>query len=359
MLQRLRAGHRRGRGPDGGVRGRAGDRVNHGRLGPKGLFGWQANLAADRLTRPLVREGGELVEADWDAAMDRIVQRSRQQLDTLGPGSIGFYTSGQLFLEEYYTLGVIGKAGLGTPHMDGNTWLCTATAGQALKETFGTDGQPASYTDVDHADTIFLCGHNPAATQTVLWSRVLDRRRGPNPAAGRGRPRPTPAAQEADVHLAIRPGTNLALLNGLLHEVIERGWTDRVFVDAHTVGFDQLAETVGSYDPERVAGICGVPADQVREAARILGTGERLLSTVLQGVYQSMSATAAACQVNNLNLVRGMVGRPGCGVLQMNGQPTAQNTRETGADGDLRASATGTTRRTSASWPSCGTSTRS
>ena len=162
-----------------GVRGRAGDRVNHGRLGPKGLFGWQANLAADRLTRPLVREGGELVEADWDAAMDRIVQRSRQQLDTLGPGSIGFYTSGQLFLEEYYTLGVIGKAGLGTPHMDGNTRLCTATAGQALKETFGTDGQPASYTDVDHADTIFLCGHNPAATQTVLWSRVLDRRRGP------------------------------------------------------------------------------------------------------------------------------------------------------------------------------------
>ena len=319
-----------------GVRGRAGDRVNQGRLGPKGLFGWQANLAADRLTRPLVREGGALAESDWDTAMDRIVQRSRQQLDTLGPGSIGFYTSGQLFLEEYYTLGVIGKAGLGTPHMDGNTRLCTATAGQALKETFGTDGQPASYTDVDHADTIFHNGHNLAATQTVLWSRVLDRRRGPNPPRlVVVDPRPTPVAQEADVHLAIRPGTNLALLNGLLREIIERGWIDRAFIDAHTVGFDQLAETVGSYDPERVARICGVPADQVREAARILGTGERLLSTALQGVYQSMSATAAACQVNNLNLVRGMIGRPGCGVLQMNGQPTAQNTRETGADGDL------------------------
>jgi anaerobic selenocysteine-containing dehydrogenase len=107
-----------------GVRGRAGDRVNHGRLGPKGLFGWQANLAADRLTRPLVREGGALVESDWDTAMDRIVRRSRQQLDTLGPGSIGFYTSGQLFLEEYYTLAVIGKAGLGH-----RTW--TATPGCA------------------------------------------------------------------------------------------------------------------------------------------------------------------------------------------------------------------------------------
>jgi ferredoxin-nitrate reductase len=319
-----------------GVRGRADDRVNHGRLGPKGLFGWQANNAADRLTRPLVREGGELVETDWDTAMGRIVQRSRRQLDTLGPGSIGFYTSGQLFLEEYYTLAVIGKAGLGTPHMDGNTRLCTATAAQALKETFGTDGQPASYTDVDHADTILHWGHNVAETQTVLWMRILDRRRGSDPPRlVVVDPRPTPAAREADLHLAVRPGSNLALLNGLLHELIEHDWIDQAFIDANTVGFDQLCQTVQSYDPERVASICGVPADQIREAARILGTAERLLSTVLQGVYQSTGATAAACQVNNLNLVRGMIGRPGCGVLQMNGQPTAQNTRETGADGDL------------------------
>ncbi|MFL6186983.1 MAG: molybdopterin-dependent oxidoreductase, partial [Actinomycetes bacterium] len=204
-----------------GVRGRADDRVNHGRLGPKGLFGWQANHAADRLTRPLVREGGELVETDWDTAMGRIVERSRRQLDTLGPASIGFYTSGQLFLEEYYTLGVIGKAGLGTPHMDGNTRLCTATAAQALKETFGTDGQPASYTDVDIADTILHWGHNVAETQTVLWMRILDRRRGSDPPRlVVVDPRPTPAAREADVHLAIRPGTNLALVNGLLRELI-------------------------------------------------------------------------------------------------------------------------------------------
>jgi ferredoxin-nitrate reductase len=319
-----------------GVRGRASDRVNHGRLGPKGLFGWQANQAADRLSRPLVREAGELVQADWDTAMARIVERSRHQLATLGPGSIGFYTSGQLFCEAYYTLGVIGKAGLGTPHMDGNTRLCTATAAQALKETFGTDGQPGSYTDIDHADTIFHYGHNVAEAQTVLWMRILDRRHGPNPPRlVVVDPRPTPAAREADLHLPIRPGTNLALLNGLLRELIVQGWIDRAFVDAHTVGFDQLRQTVMAYHPERVAGICDLPADQVRAAARILGTAERLVSTVLQGVYQSMGATAAACQVNNLHLLRGMIGRPGCGVFQMNGQPTAQNTRETGADGDL------------------------
>jgi anaerobic selenocysteine-containing dehydrogenase len=320
-----------------GVRGRAGDRVNHGRLGPKDLYGWQANNSPDRLTRPLVREGGELVETGWDDAMGRIVERSRELLD--GPGGwgrFGFYTSGQLFLEEYYTLGVIGKAGLGTPHMDGNTRLCTATAAAALKASFGTDGQPGSYTDVDHCDALALWGHNVAETQTVLWMRMLDRLHG----ADRPRllcvdPRRTPVAREADVHLAPRNGTNLALMNGLLREVIEHGWIDEGYLERHTLGFEQLASTVDAWTLERVAETCDVPAAQLAEAAELVGTCERLLSTVLQGYYQSNQATAAACQVNNLHLLRGMLGRPGAGLCQMNGQPTAQNTRETGADGDL------------------------
>ena len=319
-----------------GVRGRAGDRVNHGRLGPKGLYGWQANSAPDRLLRPLVREGGELVETGWDQAMDRIVERSRALLDTKGGGAFGFYTSGQLFSEEYYTLAVIGKGGIGTPHMDGNTRLCTATAAQALKESFGCDGQPASYTDVDHADTLFLVGHNVAASQTVLWSRMLDRRRGADPPAlVVVDPRPTATAREADLHLAVRGGTNLALLNAIQHELFMGGHVDRDWVAGHTLGVEELERLVADWPPERAAEVCGVPAAQIREAARVVGGAERLLSTVLQGVYQSNQATAAACQVNNLHLLRGMLGRPGCGVLQMNGQPTAENTRECGADGDL------------------------
>src|SRR5215208_64850 len=112
-----------------GVRGRVVDRVNKGRVDPKDLFGWQANNSEDRLKKPLVRKNGKLVEVSWDEALPRIVERSKE------------------LLEEYYTLSVIGKAGLGTPHMDGNTRLCTATAAEALKQTFGTDGQPASYAD--------------------------------------------------------------------------------------------------------------------------------------------------------------------------------------------------------------------
>lgn len=321
-----------------GVRGRAEDRVNHGRLGPKDLFGWQANSSPDRLTRPLIRRDGELVETDWDTAMEAVAGRTRELLEERGPSSVGFYTTGQLFLEEYYTLALLGHGGIGTNHMDGNTRLCTATAAAALKESFASDGQPGSYTDIDHADVIALYGHNMAETQTVLWTRVLDRLAGPNPPkVVCVDPRETPVARAATVHLAPKPGTNVMLLNALLHEILRNGWVDQEYVEQHTVGFDELEKQMADYTPERAAEVCGVPASQIREAAQVLGTAERLLSTVLQGFYQSHQATAAAVSVNNINLVRGMLGRPGCGILQMNGQPTAQNTRECGADGDLPA----------------------
>ncbi|HEY0373779.1 MAG TPA: molybdopterin-dependent oxidoreductase [Amnibacterium sp.] len=320
-----------------GVRGRATDLVNHGRLGPKGLFAsWQGVRNKDRLTRPLVRMGGELVETDWDTAMGRIVERSKHLLAEKGPLSHGFYTSGQLFLEEYYAQAIIGKAGLGTPHMDGNTRLCTATAATSMKESFGSDGQPGSYSDIDECDAMFLYGHNMAETQTVLWMRVLDRLAGPNPPRlVCVDPRETEVARHAEVHLAVRPGTNLALMNGLVRELFAHGWIDEEYIAAHTVGVGELRSTVEPWTPERVAETCGVDVDDVRRAAEIFGTADRVLSTVLQGFYQSSQATASSCQVNNLHLLRGRIGTPGNGILQMNGQPTAQNNREAGADGDL------------------------
>ena len=325
-----------------GVRGRAGDRVSHGRLGPKGLYAWQGQQR-DRLTTALVRDsGGTLVETPYDVAMDLVVRRSRELLETKGPLSHGFYTSGQLMLEEYYTLAVIGKAGIGTPHMDGNTRLCTATAAAALKETFGADGQPGSYTDIEATDAIFLYGHNMAETQTVLWARILDRTHGPDvPVLVCVDPRLTPVAREAvrtgGVHLAVRSGTNQALMNALVREVLHRGWVEEEWVEAHTLGLEDLRQAVEPYTLAHAARICDVPSADIARAAEVFGTSERVLSTVLQGFYQAHQATSSACQVNNLHLLRGMIGRPGCGILQMNGQPTAQNNRETGVDGDLPA----------------------
>lgn len=321
-----------------GVRGRHQDRINHGRLGPKGLHGWVANNSRDRLTVPLIRRNGKLQPASWDEAMTLIVDKSKDLVQKHTSGSIGFYNSGQLFLEEYYTLGVLTKAGLGTNHVDGNTRLCTSTSSWALKLSFGSDGQPASYTDFDVTDAILLVGHNMALTQTVLWSRILDRLSGTNPPKlVVVDPRRTTTAERADVHLMPRLGTNVPLLNGLLNLIIEAGAIDTEFIRNHTVGFEELRKTVSKWTPELVEKVTSVPAHKLREAGAILSSTPTLVSTALQGVFQGWQATAAAVQINNLQLIRGFIGKPGSGVFQMNGQPTAQNTRECGANGELPA----------------------
>jgi anaerobic selenocysteine-containing dehydrogenase len=167
---------------------------------------------------------------------------------------------------------------------------------------------------------------------------VLDRLAGPNPPKVIViDPRRTFTAEHATVHLTPRVGTNVAVLNGLLHLIIRAGTTDAAFIGAHTVGYEDLKKVVEKYTPEYVEELAGVPAADLRAAGEILATTRTLVSTVLQGVYQSMQATAAAVQVNNIHLIRGLIGKPGSGILQMNGQPTAQNTRECGADGDLPA----------------------
>ncbi|GKT41512.1 nitrate reductase [Colletotrichum spaethianum] len=205
-----------------------------------------------------------------------------------------------------------------------------------MRESFGSDGQPGSYTDIDYTDCLFLVGHNVAATQTVLWSRILDRLDGPNPPKlVVVDPRMSDTARRATVHLAPRIGTNLAVLNGIQHLLFKNGWINQDFVSKHVIGLEQLEQTVLDYTPEKVEEISGIPAKDLKEAAKLIGNSNSLLSTALQGVYQSNQATASACQINNINLLRGLIGRPGSGVLQMNGQPTAQNNREAGCDGEF------------------------
>lgn len=157
-----------------GVRGKAYDRVNKGRLGPKGMYTWQSMVSGDRLTHPLIREkDGSFRKASWDEAMSLIVSQTKSVQKRLTSHGIAFYTSGQLFLEEYLTLAVIGKGGLGTLHMDGNTRLCTATAAASMRESFGADGQPGSYTDIDVADCFFIVGHNPGKLQPACYACSL------------------------------------------------------------------------------------------------------------------------------------------------------------------------------------------
>lgn len=150
-------------------------------------------------------------------------------------------------------------------------------------------------------------------------------------------PRMTSVGEKATVHLKPKVGTNLAVLNGLQRLIVENGWYDAEYIKRSVVGFEKVKEVCRVYTPEYVEKISGVAPDQLEAAARILGQSQRLLSTALQGVYQSNQATASACAINNIALMRGMIGKPGAGVFQMNGQPTAQNNRETGCDGEYPA----------------------
>jgi len=322
-----------------GVRGRVDHPVNLGHLGPKGEHGWVANASPRRGRTPMIRpsKSEPLRPVSWAEAMDFFEERCRAAWAS-GHQNLACYNTGQLLLEEFYTLAKLWRGGIGSSNIDGNTRLCTASAATALTATFGADGPVASYADVDQAQLLVLYGHNVAETQTVLWERMLAAKR-----ANGGRiivvdPRRTPTVhQGADLHLQIRGGTNAALMNGIIHLLIERGHVARDFVARHTVGFEALAAVAREYPPQRVADICGIAQSDLEKAAEWIGTTPRMVSTALMGFYQSVEATAASSLVNAVHLLTAAIGKPGAGPLLMAGQPSAMNNRETGCGGSYPA----------------------
>lgn len=318
-----------------GVRGQAHHPVNFGHLGPKGENGWVANNHPRRGSRPMIRrkKGGQLEPVSWPEAMDFFEDRFRNAWSR-GHENLACYNSGQLTIEEFYTLAKIWRGGLQSSNIDGNTRLCTATSATGLMANFGADGPVASYADVDQAELLCLYGHNVAEVQTVLWERMIEAKRRNNGRIMVVDPRKSPTVRQgADLHLQIKLGTNVAVMNGLIHLLIARGMINRQFINEHTVGFDGLEEVVRDYPPARVVEICGIPQEDLEHAAEWIGTTDRFVSTVLQGFYQSVEATASSSLVNAVHLLRGAIGRPGAGPLLMAGQPSAMSNRESGADG--------------------------
>ncbi|MDB5594071.1 MAG: Molybdopterin oxidoreductase [Hyphomicrobiales bacterium] len=318
-----------------GVRGSAQHPVNFGHLGPKGEHAWVANNSRRRGTVPMIRrqKNQPLQPVTWMEAMDFFVEKLRDAL-SLGHENLACYNSGQLTIEEFYTLAKIWRGGLQSSNIDGNTRLCTATSATGLMANFGADGPVASYVDIDQADLICLYGHNVAETQTVLWERMLAAKQKNGGRIVVADPRKTPTVRQgADLHLQLRAGTNVALMNGIIHLLIARGWIDTNFVATHTVGFEQMKQVTSEYPPERAAEICGIARDELETAAEWIGTTRRMVSTVLQGFYQSVEATAASSLVNSVHLLTGAIGKPGAGPLLMAGQPSAMSNREAGADG--------------------------
>ena len=309
------------------VRGDTEHPVNRGVLCPKGLSEHETIHARRRARTPLLRRHGRLQPAAWTEAIGAMVERLRDVQRRFGRDSVGVISTGQLVTEEFYTLGKLVQLGLGTRHYDGNTTLCMSTAVAGYKRSFGSDGPPGVYEDLERADVVLLVGANVADNHPILWQRL---ERNPRHTLIVADPRVTKTAMRADLHLALRPRSDLALINGLIHIVIGAGLVDRAFIDAHTTGFDELRESVSRYTPEFVAGITGLTVEQITTTALLYGRARAAFVGWTMGVNHSTKGTETVNAINNLALITGHIGRPGAAPFSITGQCNAMGTREAG-----------------------------
>jgi anaerobic selenocysteine-containing dehydrogenase len=300
--------------------------VNLGMACPKGWEALAPLRAADRATVPLLRdERGKLSPVSWPTALEAFVSRLKAIQGRHGPASVAFLGTGQIVTEELAFLGSLAKFGMGMIHGDGNTRQCMATAVAAYKETLGFDAPPYTYADLEQSDVIVLVGSNLCIAHPILWERIC---RNPHrPAIVTVDPRMTETATAATQHLPLRPKSDLVLFHGLARILIERGWIDRAFVDAHTRGFDELRASVAEFPLDRVVRETGLPAEQIEGLAALIHRGQRVSFWWTMGVNQSHEGVRVAQAIINLALLTGNIGRPGTGANSITGQCNAMGSR--------------------------------
>jgi assimilatory nitrate reductase catalytic subunit len=309
------------------VRGNPDHPVNRGVLCPKGLSEHETLAAPGRARYPLLKAGGRLTRVTWDTALRGMAARFRDVQEKYGAGALGVISTGQLVTEEFYALGKLVQLGFGTSNYDGNTTLCMSTAVAGYKRSFGSDGPPGAYEDLERADLILLVGANIADNHPILCRRLQDN---PHATLVVVDPRVTKTAMMADLHLPIRPRSDLALLNGMIHLVIENGLVDHEYIDRHTTGFDALRQSVRDCTPERVADITGLSPDLIRRTAWLYATARAAFIGWTMGVNHSTKGTETVNAINNLALITGNIGRSGAAPFSITGQCNAMGTREAG-----------------------------
>ncbi|WP_399131847.1 molybdopterin-dependent oxidoreductase [Streptomyces sp. ITFR-16] len=323
-------------GPDGRrtVLKASGDKThpaNSGRLCTKGATTADMLAAPGRLTTALMRpgRGSEAVPAGVDEAITAAAGRLRAVIDEHGPDAVAFYVSGQMSLEAQYLANKLAKGFVRTNQIESNSRLCMASAGTGYKLSLGADGPPGSYQDLDHADVFLVIGANMADCHPILFLRMMERVK-----AGARLivvdPRRNATADKADLFLQISPGTDLALLNGLLHLLHANGHTDAAFIAERTEGWEAMPEFLADYPPATVAEITGLPEDDIRRAAQWIGEAAEWTSCWTMGLNQSTHGTWNTNALINLHLATGAICRPGSGPFSLTGQPNAMGGREMG-----------------------------
>jgi assimilatory nitrate reductase catalytic subunit len=301
--------------------------VNRGRLCPKGLSEHYVIDTDNRARFPLLRKNGKLVRAGWEEALSTMAAEFRRVQERYGNDALGVLSTGQLVTEEFYALGKLVQLGLRTRNYDGNTTLCMASAVSGYKASFGSDGPPGSYADMEHADVVLLIGANIADNHPILCQYLGTK---PDQTLIVADPRVSKTAMIADLHLPLKPRSDLALLNGIAHLLIRHGLIDRTYIDRHTTGFERLEKFLEDYHPASVCEITGLREDQLYRTALLIGRARTAFIGWTMGVNHSTKGTETVSAICNLSLLTGKVGHPGSAPFSITGQCNAMGTRETG-----------------------------
>ncbi|MGF6776846.1 molybdopterin-dependent oxidoreductase [Paraburkholderia sp. GAS334] len=317
-----------------GVQGDPDHPANFGRLCTKGMslaLTAQSETGRAKVPEMRLRRDAPRQQVEWSVALDTVAARFADVIQQDGPDAVAFYVSGQLLTEDYYVFNKLAKGLIGTNNIDTNSRLCMSSAVTAYKMALGADGPPTCYDDLDRAKTVLFAGSNMAWAHPVLFRR-LEEAKAADPSI---RwividPRRTDTAAMADLHLAIQPGTDVALFNGMLHHLIWEGRVNRDFVEQHTAGFDALKALVRDFTPRMVAGLCGITEREVMQAAEWFGESDAALSLYCMGLNQSSHGTDKNLALINLHLATAQIGRAGAGPFSLTGQPNAMGGREVG-----------------------------
>jgi formate dehydrogenase major subunit len=305
--------------------------VNKGHTCVKGRYAHGFVHAKDRVTEPMIRDNGTWRTATWDEALAFTAAGFRRALDAHGPGAVAVLGSARATNEENYVTQKFARLALGTNNVDCCARVCHAPTATAMAAVFGTGAATNSYDDLELAETLLVVGANPTEGHPVVGARIKQRAR-----AGAKLividPRRTELAELADVHLALRPGTNVALFNAIANVIVTEHRVDRAFVDARVAEYAAFAEFVRAWTPERAAEICGVEAEDIRHAARLYASRRPGWSCHGLGLTENDQGSEAVMALSNLALITGNVGVPGGGVNPLRGQNNVQGSAHMGVE---------------------------
>ena len=311
-------------------RGVADADVNRGKLCLKGIFEHELFDSAGRGTRPLVRDHfrDQWRATDWDSALDRLHDGIRRVQERHGRDSFAVISTGQMLTEEFYTLGKLTRGLIGTNNYDGNTTLCMASAVSGYKRSFGSDGPPGCYEDFEHTDCLIAWGSNLPEQHPIIYWRLKEAQEKRNFPLIVIDPRVTMLAQNANMHLPIRPGTDVVLMNAMMHVILKEGLQDDRYIEANTNGIEALRAEVEKWDPVTASRVCGIDEDSIRVVARTFARAPAAMQIWTMGINQSTHGSDGVVGINNLALITGNIGKPGGTSLSITGQCNAMGTRE-------------------------------